>query len=151
MDNEAKITTEEQQETKRRVSELIREMQTEAIKKFPLWMRLNYFANQMAGALEKGYKEDDFDWERINTMCATDLDQFDYNMYKPVQTVSEFESQRFDIICASEGVGPWHKHKCKDCGEEFYMNYTEVAFYQKKELNLPKRCKECREKRKKGL
>jgi hypothetical protein len=84
-------------------------------------------------------------------MCTKDLNPFDYNMYEPVDTVERFQKQRFDVIAASEGIGPWHKHKCKDCGNEFFMDYSEVHFFEKKELNLPKRCKECRNKRKKYL
>lgn len=38
---------------------------------------------------------------------------------------------------------------CKDCGQEFIFSAGEQAFYQEKGLdNEPKRCKECRDKRK---
>ena len=142
------ITKEEWEETNRRVSEVMREIQIDTLKKMPLWMRMNWFANQMNKALLEKYEETDFNWGFINEMCVNDLDLFDYNMYEPVDTVERFENQRFNVICATEGVGPWHKHKCKDCGEEFYMNYKEVHFYKDKELNLPKRCKSCRDRRK---
>ena len=143
-----KITQEEWEETNRKVSEIMQKIQIETLKKFPLWMRMNWFYNQMNRALLDNHEEIEFKWEFINEMCSKDLDLFDYNMYEPVDTIERFEAQRFDVICASEGVGPWHKHKCKDCGNEFYMTYKEVHFYKDKGLNLPKRCKECREKRK---
>lgn len=142
------ITKEEWAETNRKASEIIKEFQIEALKELPLWMRMNYFLNKMANALEKGYKDEDFKWDYINELCVANLNPFDYNMYKPVETIREFESQRFDVICASEGIGRWHKHKCKDCGKEFYMYFKEVQFFKRKELNLPKRCKACRDKRK---
>lgn len=142
------ITKEEWAETNRKVSNMIQEIQIETLKKFPLWMRMNWFANQMNKALLNNHDETEFKWDFINEMCSKDLNPFDYNMYEPVDTVERFEAQRFNIICASEGVGPWHKHKCKDCGKEFYMDYSEVHFFAKKEFNLPKRCKECRNKRK---
>lgn len=145
------ITKEEWAETNRKVSEMMREIQIDALKKLPLWLRMNWFGSQMAKALEDGYKNEDFNWDFINEMCVKDLDQFDYNMYEPVQTVEEFENQRFNVIAASEGIGHWHKHKCKDCGKEFYMDYSEVHFFEKKELSLPKRCKECRDKRKNNM
>lgn len=150
MENKIKPTDQEIQETAKETSEFIREIQMNAIKKFPLWMRMNYFAIKITQALNEGHKEDEFDWGFINTTITKDLDPFDCNLYEPVSTVEEFEIQRVNIIAASEGIGPWQKHKCKDCGEEFYMNFKEVQFYKDKELNLPKRCKECRAKRKKG-
>ena len=38
---------------------------------------------------------------------------------------------------------------CQDCGNEFTFTAGEQAFYKEKGLtNEPKRCKECRDKRK---
>lgn len=37
---------------------------------------------------------------------------------------------------------------CKDCGKVFYMSKSEVDFFAKKELMLPKRCSACRDKKK---
>ena len=38
---------------------------------------------------------------------------------------------------------------CKDCGQEFIFTAGEQDFYKEKGLeNEPKRCKECRDKRK---
>ncbi|MDD5935124.1 MAG: zinc-ribbon domain containing protein [Clostridiales bacterium] len=34
---------------------------------------------------------------------------------------------------------------CTQCGKEFILNDGEIAFYKKKRLHLPNRCKECRE------
>lgn len=39
---------------------------------------------------------------------------------------------------------------CKQCGKEFELEPSEIEFYQKKNLALPKRCKECRERNKQG-
>lgn len=41
------------------------------------------------------------------------------------------------------------KQKCKDCGAEFEISPGEQRFYAEREWDLPKRCKDCREKRKK--
>lgn len=145
-----KITQEEWAETNRKVSEMLREIEEETIRKMPLWMRLNFYANRLGRAINDGHKEEDIKWDYINEMLTKDLNIFDYNMFKPVHSIEEFSELRFDVISASEGIGPWHKHECKDCGKEFYMQHSEVQFYQDKELNLPKRCKECRAKRKGG-
>lgn len=40
------------------------------------------------------------------------------------------------------------KRICKQCGKEFELSQSEILFYKKKNLSLPKRCKECREKNK---
>ena len=34
---------------------------------------------------------------------------------------------------------------CKQCGKEFELSNSEMEFYKSKNLELPKRCKECRE------
>lgn len=36
------------------------------------------------------------------------------------------------------------KRKCIQCGKEFFLSDSEIDFYNKKNLNLPKRCKDCR-------
>lgn len=36
------------------------------------------------------------------------------------------------------------KRKCSQCGKEFFLSDSEIDFYNKKNLTLPKRCKECR-------
>ena len=40
------------------------------------------------------------------------------------------------------------KRECKQCGEEFTLTDSEMKFYNEKGLNLPKRCSECRNKKK---
>ncbi|KKL94355.1 hypothetical protein LCGC14_1865470 [marine sediment metagenome] len=39
--------------------------------------------------------------------------------------------------------------KCGDCGEMFTWSEREQEFYKEKDFTPPKRCKPCREKRKK--
>lgn len=42
------------------------------------------------------------------------------------------------------------KRVCKQCGKPFELSDSEIAFYKSKNLNLPKRCKECRQANKRG-
>lgn len=42
------------------------------------------------------------------------------------------------------------KRVCKQCGTSFELSDSEIAFYKSKNLNLPKRCKECRQANKQG-
>lgn len=37
------------------------------------------------------------------------------------------------------------KCTCKQCGKTFELSDSEIDFYKKKNLNLPRRCKECRQ------
>jgi pyocin large subunit-like protein len=37
---------------------------------------------------------------------------------------------------------------CVSCGRQFVLTESEIDFYKNKKLNLPKRCEECRAKRK---
>lgn len=47
-------------------------------------------------------------------------------------------------------VGEQEKMKCtcKQCGKEFELEASEIRFYQSRNLELPKRCKECRNRNK---
>lgn len=40
--------------------------------------------------------------------------------------------------------------KCCDCGAGFILSAGERQFYFDRKLNLPKRCRECRQKRRQG-
>ena len=40
------------------------------------------------------------------------------------------------------------KRTCKQCGKEFELSESEISFYKSKGLELPKRCKSCRDKNK---
>ena len=42
------------------------------------------------------------------------------------------------------------KRTCIQCGKEFELSNSEIGFYKKRKLSLPKRCKECRDKNKKA-
>lgn len=41
------------------------------------------------------------------------------------------------------------KRKCKQCGKEFVLSDSEIKFFNDKNLELPKRCSECRKENKK--
>lgn len=144
---ENKITKEQWEETNRKMQEFFQQVEEETLKKMPLWMKMNYFSHKISQVIKKGAKDEDLKWDYINEKCSQNLDKFDYNMYDNVYTIEDFEGQRFNIICATEGITMWHKHVCKDCNQKFFMSYKEVEFFRNKGLSLPKRCKECRNKR----
>ena len=43
--------------------------------------------------------------------------------------------------------------KCveKDCGKQFILTQEQIDFFKSKSFNLPKRCKECRARRKREI
>lgn len=45
-------------------------------------------------------------------------------------------------------MGKIMKRTCKQCGVEFTLTPEEIAFYQSKNLQLPKRCEQCRRENK---
>ena len=145
---ENKITKEQWEETNRKMQEFFQQAEEETLKKMPLWMKMNYFSHKISQAFKRGAKDEDLKWDYINEKCSQNLDIFDYNMYENVYTAEDFENQRFNIICAIEDIKMWHKHTCKECNKKFFMSYKEVMFFKGKGLSLPRRCKECRNKRK---
>jgi hypothetical protein len=40
---------------------------------------------------------------------------------------------------------------CVDCGQQFVFTTEEQAFYQSKQLSIPKRCKPCRKARRQSI
>ena len=43
------------------------------------------------------------------------------------------------------------RKKCIQCGNEFMLADSEIEFYKNKNLEIPKRCKACREQNKEGV
>lgn len=96
------ITKEKWEETNRKVSEMFREIEEDAIRKMPLWMRMNFYGNKLSKAINDGHTDEDVKWDYINEMLTKDLSVFDYNMFEPVHSFEEFGNLRFDVISASE-------------------------------------------------
>ena len=58
-----------------------------------------------------------------------------------------FEEDKTEEIDPSKEIG--YETNCNICKKKIQMTKGELSFYEKKGFNLPKKCKECREKRKK--
>ena len=144
-------TEQEWAETNRKVRELFQAVEEEFFRTRPLWMRLNLLANKVGTALSQGHTGADIDWGKINKYLTENVDEYDFNCFDLVKCPDELFTVRADCISASMNIGAWQKHTCKDCGKTFYMMYSEVDFFKNKELHVPKRCKDCRSKRKNGV
>ena len=64
------------------------------------------------------------------------------------KSAEQFFEARESCIDSSILNLAWQKRLCKDCGNTFFMDFSEVEFFRNKGLYLPKRCPKCRAKRK---
>lgn len=129
-------------------SKIIQDMQVKVLTTSPMWMRLNYLCNVVNQMLSEGHTDADIDWNKVNELLTTNVNEYDFNVFKRIETSDQL------LIVASHcrtasilDCDIWQKHTCKDCGEQFFMTYNEVSFYERKRLHVPKRCKACRDKR----
>lgn len=129
---------------------LIREEIDKTLLSMPMWMRLNYLLNSVGNALKQGLTDADVNWDKINKILTTNVNEYDFNAFGRIETSEQllWESARCRSASICDDI--WQEHICKDCGKEFFMTYNEVHFYESKNLHVPKRCKACREKRKVG-
>ena len=115
---------------------------------FPMWMRFNYLLNTVGKVLEQGKKEADINWDKVNEILTANRSEYDFNVFQRIESAEALAAARADCLASSMDFGVWQVHTCKDCGKEFYMSYREVKFFESKALHIPKRCKNCRAKKK---
>lgn len=138
----------DEQKTINDAAALVREKVDKVLFSSPMWMRMNYLCNSIGNALKHGFTEADVDWDKINKILTTNVNEYDFNAFDRIETPEQlvWESTRCRSASICDDI--WQKHTCKDCGKPFLMTYNEVSFYQSKNLHVPRRCKACREKRK---
>lgn len=138
----------DEQKTINDAAALIHEQIDKVLFSSPMWMRLNYLCNTIGSALKHGFTDADVDWDKINGILTTNVNEYDFNAFWRIETHERllWESSLCQSAPLSNDI--WQKHTCKDCGEPFLMTYNEVQFYENRSLHIPKRCKACREKRK---
>ena len=133
-------------------SKIIQDMQLKVITTSPMWMRLNCLCNIANQMLKEGHTDADIDWDKVNELLTTNVNEYDFNAFKRIETSDQLAWVALHCRDASicDDMFIWQEHICKDCGNQFFMTYGEVDFYARKELHVPKRCKACRNKRKAG-
>lgn len=131
-------------------SKIIQDMQVKVLTTSPMWMRLNYLCNVVNQMLNKGHEDADIDWNKINEFLTTNVNEYDYNAFERIETPDQLAwvASQCKIASICDDMFIWQKHTCKDCGKQFFMRRGEVSFYERKELHVPKRCMDCRDKRK---
>ena len=142
------ITQQEFEEVSHKMRELFQEAEIKVLATFPMWMRFNYIGNKINKLLQDGHTEDEIDWDKVNYLLSNNRDEYDFNDYDKIKTVDQFLDARELCFEGQILIGPWQLRVCKDCGKKFTMQFSEVEFYRKKKLHLPKRCPECRARRK---
>lgn len=126
----------------------------QSIRFLPLLMRINYLLNSLVKIDEakKEYVEDIdpfIDWEFINQILTDNIAPSDYSCgERKVSSVEELKQYKIDIELALSDIQPWIIRKCKQCGEEFSIFFSEAEYFNGKDMQLPKRCKKCRKARK---
>ena len=142
------ITQQEFEEVSRKMRESLQETELRVLATFPMWMRFNYIGNKINKLLQSGHAEDEIDWDKVNYLLSNNRDEYDFNDYGEIKTADQFLDARELCFEGQILIGPWQLHVCKNCGKKFTMRFSEVEFYCKKGLHLPKRCPECRAHRK---
>lgn len=146
MENQMRTDTEALQE----VQKSFAKVQEDALLNMPMWMHLNWALNAV-GQIYNQRPElvPDIDWDKVNRLLAENASEYDFNlMDAPIQSLDELCHARESCIQASALGGSWQQHICKDCGRTFFMDYSEVMFFERNQLRVPKRCPECRAARK---
>lgn len=146
MDNDMRTDTEILQE----VQENFAKAQEDALLNMPMWMRLNWALNTI-GQIYNRHPErvPDIDWDKVNRLLTENVDEYDFNLIDaPIHSLDELCHVQDSCIQATVIGGPWQRRTCKDCGCTFLMSYSEVTFFERNQLHVPKRCPECRAARK---
>ncbi len=130
-----------------KVREMFQSIQDEFLRTKPMFMRLNLITNMVSKAKNEGKKNEDIDWNKVNEYITTNVGEYDFNDFDRIESFDDLFGTTMHCHEASILNTSWRKGKCKDCGAEFKMSYNEVRFYEEKGLQLPKRCKQCRDLR----
>lgn len=122
-----------------RLHRAMRASQRDMLEHFPVWMKFNFIANT-------SYKKEDseIDWNYVNEMLHKNLAEDDYNCFGRIESKEQFAEEYNKLIDAQLDFAPFRKCVCKQCKDEFTLNFGEIESYQRKGLKLPKRCRYCR-------
>lgn len=144
MNNEEKRIEEDFENNTKSIQDIMTTITIDAVKSFPFMIRIRSVIANSSGVADDG-----LNWKRINDILFFDKEIHLYNAISEVKDKKDLERILSDTSMATIGLQiAWHKEACKDCGEEFFMDYGEVEFYKSKGYTMPKRCPECRKKNK---
>ena len=138
----------DEQKTINDAAALISEEVDKVLLSSTMWMRFKYLYNSIGNALKQGFTEADINWDNVNEILTTNVNEYDFNAFDRIETPEQLVWESMRCRSASIRDDIWQKHTCKDCGKPFLMTYNEVQFYGNRNLHIPRRCKVCREKRK---
>lgn len=119
------------------------------IEEYPMFLRLKFIGTQLE-KLHADDKDDLIDWQSINHILRAKHEKYDFNNFGSINTIEDF-NKVVDICMTAPTINKsafWQMHKCKECNNRFGMTYNEVKFYEGKKLDIPRRCPDCRAKRK---
>lgn len=118
-------------------------------KKLKFEDRLKKASDLVFAKIKQGNEPNEEEWEEINNyLCpSNNIDKYDYSNYGPCVSVNQFAFEYDMYDFALRELSPWRSFTCACCGDKIYMEKGQVDFYKKKDLELPNRCKTCRDKR----
>lgn len=90
-----------------------------------------------------------FIFDRIKAAAESDFPN-DFNIFpESIESQNDLQKLYMTILESYDDNShqPRLKCTCKECGKEFYIYNNDVEFYKKNNYDLPRRCKECRKKR----
>jgi hypothetical protein len=128
------------------ITKVMTDIYKDALKENNMWVRAGFCLIMAQKATAEGNQ---VKWDLVTELVLSPRKNvYDYNILpEKIESLEELEDINSAIQMASLNIGPWQSHKCKDCKDEFYMTINEVDFFQSKGLHIPKRCKDCRDKR----
>lgn len=106
----------------------------------PVWFRLRYF--QMTVSSDKNTN-----WDRLNIILESDTDQYDYNMFDRIESISDLDREVDKCIDSYVNNGPWRQINCRSCNNKFIINSRKIFQLRSKEYKVPSLCNECKSKR----
>lgn len=134
---------------KKYILDMTEDAQTRVLTKEPMWMRFNLIHNMLEKAIEDGVNPETICWSNVNEFLHKNkVSNYDFEFNVQIKDIEEFEFLRKKCLDAPILNTPWQTKSCKECKQTFTLPYSQVQFFERKGLNPPKRCPECRMKRK---
>ena len=76
----------DEQKTINDAAALIMEEVDKVLLSSPMWMRFNYLCNSVNNARRQGFTDADMDWDKINKLLTTNVNEYDFNAFDRIET-----------------------------------------------------------------
>lgn len=91
---------------------------------------------------------EDVSWTNVDEILHHKENEYDYEFLAHIHNHWDFLKE-YKLFMNRRVLGTiWKEKICKECKQPFTISLSEVKFFERKKLHIPKRCPECRKKRK---